>query len=71
MEQLLHRYTMESTAKPFDIRSVPVQPVSEPVKTAVDISIGVSQGHTDVAAQRENTYNGKFNGGDSSDRLLI
>ena len=25
LERLLHRYTMESTTKPFDVRSVPVE----------------------------------------------
>ena len=61
MEQLLHRYTMESTAKPFDLRSVPIQAVVEPVKSVADISVSHSQGHTDIAAQRENTYSGKCN----------
>ncbi|CAF2830108.1 unnamed protein product [Rotaria sp. Silwood2] len=37
-EHLLHRYTMESTIKPFDIRSIPIQAVSEPVKTLANIS---------------------------------
>ena len=60
LEQLLHRYTMESTAKPFDIRSVPVQAVAEPVKSLVDTSIGLPQGQTDTVAQRENTYNREF-----------
>ena len=60
LEHLLQRYTMESTAKPFDLRSVPVQPVVEPIKSAVDISIGLPQGHTDTVTQRENTYSGKF-----------
>ena len=27
LERLLHRYTMESTTKPFDVRSVPVEVV--------------------------------------------
>lgn len=32
LERLLHRYTMESTTKPFDVRSVPVEavPVEQP-----------------------------------------
>ena len=32
LERLLHRYTMESTSKPFDVRSVPVEavPVERP-----------------------------------------
>ena len=32
LERLLHRYTMESTIKPFDVRSVPVEvaPVEQP-----------------------------------------
>ena len=32
LERLLHRYTMESTSKPFDVRSVPVEavPVEQP-----------------------------------------
>ena len=25
LERLLHRYTMESTSQPFDVRSVPVE----------------------------------------------
>lgn len=28
LERLLHRYTMESTTKPFDVRSVPVEAVA-------------------------------------------
>ena len=28
LERLLQRYTMESTAKPFDVRSVPVEAVT-------------------------------------------
>jgi hypothetical protein len=60
LEQLLHRYTMESTVKPFDLRSVPIQPVVEPVKHVNEMSISVPQGQTDIVAQRENTYNGKF-----------
>jgi len=27
LERLLHRYTMEPTTKPFDVRSVPVESV--------------------------------------------
>ncbi len=61
LEQLLHRYTMESTIKPFDIRSVPIQAMPEPVKNIADISAGLPQGQSDSALQRENTYNGKFN----------
>lgn len=32
LERLLHRYTMESTTKPFDVRAVPVEavPVEHP-----------------------------------------
>ncbi len=60
LEQLLQRYTMEPTAKPFDLRSVPVQPVVEPVKHVNEMSVNVSQGQTDVIVQRENTYSGKF-----------
>ena len=60
LEQLLHRYTMESTVKPFDLRSVPVQPIVEPVKHVNEMSISVPQGQTDVVVQRENTYSGKF-----------
>lgn len=32
LERLLQRYTMESTTKPFDVRSVPVEaiPVEQP-----------------------------------------
>jgi hypothetical protein len=32
LERLLHRYTMEPTTKPFDVRSVPVEavPVEQP-----------------------------------------
>jgi hypothetical protein len=32
LERLLHRYTMEPTNKPFDVRSVPVEavPVEQP-----------------------------------------
>ena len=33
LERLLHRYTMESTAKPFDVRSVPIETTPiEPAK---------------------------------------
>ena len=60
LEQLLHRYTMESTTKPFDVRSVPVQPVVEPTKSAIEKVSGVSQGPTDVVQQRENAYNEKL-----------
>ncbi len=60
LEQLLHRYTMEPTIKPFDVRSVPIQPVVETVKNLTEMSISVPQGQTDVVAQRENTYKGKF-----------
>lgn len=28
LERLLHRYTMEPSPKPFDVRSVPVEAVS-------------------------------------------
>jgi len=32
LERLLHRYTMEPTTKPFDVRSVPIEalPVEQP-----------------------------------------
>lgn len=45
LERLLHRYTMESTTKPFDVRSVPVEavPVEQP-KADIGISIGSSRG---------------------------
>jgi len=51
---------MEPTIKPFDVRSVPIQPVVETVKNLTEMSISVPQGQTDVVAQRENTYKGKF-----------
>jgi hypothetical protein len=60
LEQLLQRYTMESTNKPFDIRSVPIQAAPEPVKNLADRSAGLPQGQTDLVSQRDNTYNGKF-----------
>lgn len=38
LERLLHRYTMEPTTKPFDVRSVPVEAiqVEQPKGTPID-----------------------------------
>ena len=37
LERLLHRYTMEPTVKPFDVRSVPIEIVAiEPSKRGID-----------------------------------
>ena len=52
---------MESTTKPFDIRSVPIQAIVEPIKsTTNNINVGLPQGQNDLIIQRENTYNGKI-----------
>lgn len=52
---------MESTTKPFDLRSVPIQAVAEPIKHKMEVNVGLPQSSTDVSVQRENTYNGKLN----------
>ncbi len=56
---MLHHYTMESTVKPFDLRSVPVQAIAEPVKHRAEMGPSLPQGQADLVLQRENTYNGK------------
>jgi len=60
LERLLHRYTMESTTKPFDVRAVPVEavPVEHPKESNAGISI--SRGPTDSISKAENTYNEKL-----------
>jgi hypothetical protein len=52
---------MESTNKPFDLRSVPIQPIVEPVKNIANLNVGLPQRQTDLEPQRDNTYNGKLN----------
>ena len=80
LERLLHRYTMESTAKPFDVRSVPIEttPV-EPAKgeigrgnnrdrrlslAAANAEMGSTRGATTGTVQVENTYNGTVDADD-------
>ncbi|CAF0951751.1 unnamed protein product [Adineta steineri] len=57
LERLLHRYTMESTTKPFDVRSVPVEavPVEQP-KANISIVSGVSPGGSESKKAREDTF---------------
>ncbi|CAF0846524.1 unnamed protein product [Rotaria sordida] len=59
-EHLLHRYTMESTIKSSDIRSIPIEAVSELVKSSTDINATLPQDQIDLESQRENTYNGNI-----------
>ncbi|CAF4275639.1 unnamed protein product [Rotaria sp. Silwood2] len=56
LERLLHRYTIDPTTKPFDVRSVPVEAV--PVEQPKDMSIGVgiSRPGTESKTNREDTY---------------
>ncbi|CAF0917422.1 unnamed protein product [Rotaria sp. Silwood1] len=56
LERLLHRYTIEPTTKPFDVRSVPVEAV--PVEQPKDISIGVGLPRPGIESKtnREDTY---------------
>ncbi|CAF1553059.1 unnamed protein product, partial [Rotaria sp. Silwood1] len=56
LERLLHRYTIEPTTKPFDVRSVPVEAV--PVEQHKDISIGVGLSRPGIESKtnREDTY---------------
>ncbi|CAF3417823.1 unnamed protein product [Rotaria socialis] len=56
LERLLHRYTIEPTTKPFDVRSVPVEAV--PVEQPKDISIGVGLPRPGIESKtnREDIY---------------
>ncbi|CAF4479529.1 unnamed protein product [Rotaria socialis] len=56
LERLLHRYTIEPTTKPFDVRSVPVEAV--PVELPKDISIGVGLPRPGIESKtnREDIY---------------
>lgn len=60
LERLLHRYTMESTTKPFDVRSVPVEAVPVEQPKEINAGLGISRGTTDPTTKAENTYNEKL-----------